>query len=380
MKSRLLLATTVLLAAVQLAQSFVAHHHHLHHHLHLHRLPNNVLSSPLLHMSTSEASSSSSSPAQPPSLLSFDAAVLNRHACKKFIRYDGTERSATTTTTNTPAEASQSDPRVVQQAIQALDLARQAPSAYNSQPYKFIVVDSKQQKEALSKYALGPNRNRVLDSDVTIVFLADRQVLRTLSNFRKYFAAPTTTTTTTTRQGGQNNKWYSRKMQIYLALFSSGYPLPRCISAVVSFFIRTAVSMVDLVTRFFYPMPTLSSAETWSSKQALMVAMTYMLACSARHLDTIPMEGINARGIRRVLKVPSRYAVPLIVSTGREYCPKETASNSSQAAAAATAAATPTLRQRYPMQEMIFNNVFGETLPMMIMDESSGLVTAPVTS
>ncbi|GKY99998.1 hypothetical protein MPSEU_000953300 [Mayamaea pseudoterrestris] len=254
----------------------------------------------------------------------FDAAVLYRRACKKFQRFDGTDRSN---------GASQSDPAVLQQATQALELARLSPSAYNAQPYKFVLVHSKEQKEALAKYALGPNRNRVLDSDATVVFLADRQILRTLPTFRKQLSAMT-------------NKWSRRKLQLYLAIFSSGYPLPR-------FFVRTSVALVHLFTRTFYPMPTLSSAETWASKQTLMVAMTFMLACASRGLDTIPMEGIHAGGIRRALNVPSRYAVPLIVSVGRRYQTDDTTSDSSS---------TKGTRPRYPMEEMIFGNTFGEPL------------------
>lgn len=260
----------------------------------------------------------------------FDAAVLYRHACKRFQRFDGTDRSA---------GASQSDPAVVQQAIQALELARLSPSAYNSQPYKFVVVHSKAQKEALSKFALGPNKNRVLDSDATVVFLADRQILRTLPTFRKQLTNP--------------NKWTRRKLQLYLAIFSSGYPLPRFINAIFSFFIRTGVALVHLFTQSFYPMPTLSSAETWSSKQTLMVAMTYMLACASRGLDTIPMEGIHAGGMRRALGVPSRYAIPLIVSTGRELVNEKIES---------AIATSNGVRPRYPMEDMIFNNAFGDPL------------------
>jgi nitroreductase len=294
--------------------------------------------------SSASSSSSSSKPA-------FDAAVLFRHACKKFQRFDGSDRCNVTTG---KATASQSDPLVVQQAIQALELARLSPSAYNSQPYKFVVVHSPAQKEAIAKFALGPNGNRVLDSDVTVVFLADRQVLRTLPLFRA----------SNRRQPAnkpQNaSKWAFRKLQLYLALFSSGYPLPRVLSSILSFFIRSGVAAVHLLTRSFYPMPTLSSAETWASKQALMVAMTYMLACASRGLDTIPMEGIHGGGIRRALGVPSRYAVPLIVSTGRKYV--DPARNVDETTTVASSGERAAVRQRYPMKDMIFSNQFGAPL------------------
>jgi nitroreductase len=81
----------------------------------------------------------------------------------------------------------------------------------------------------------------------------------------------------------------------------------------------------------------------------MMVAMTYMLGCSSLGLSTIPMEGFNAGGIRKVIRAPSRYAIPIIVSTGSVHQDSK-----------------PTRKgidDRYPMKEIVFQNVFvSETL------------------
>jgi nitroreductase len=108
------------------------------------------------------------------------------------------------------------------------------------------------------------------------------------------------------------------------------------------------MSVLNLFTQWFYPLPTLASSETWSSKQALMVAMTYMLACSSRGLASIPMEGIYASGLRRVLKIPSRYAIPLIVCTG-------TALHEDKVRRMKMAAS-----RRYPMNKVVYENSFGK--------------------
>ena len=64
--------------------------------------------------------------------------------------------------------------------------------------------------------------------------------------------------------------------------------------------------------------------------------------------------GINAAGIRKVIKAPSRYAIPIIVSTGLPY-------NNSN---------TNTLPwnvtkqyDRYTMDEMMFGDYFESPLP-----------------
>jgi nitroreductase len=211
---------------------------------------------------------------------SFEEAVLKRHSCKRFQRFDGSESSPDEPT------ASQSDPSVVQQSLHCLDLALRTPTAFNTQPYKVVLVQSPEQKLALSKYCLGPNGARVRDSDCTAIFLADRQVFRTLPRYRKFLAST---------RGAANRKPLTRKslliMQFYITMFSSGYPLPRFLAAPISFCVRSAVAIVNLFTSWFYPMPSLANAETWSSKQVMMVAMTYILGCTSLGLATLPMEG-----------------------------------------------------------------------------------------
>ena len=315
--------------------------------------------------------------------MSLDEAILKRYSCKKFRRFR--RKSTAESTTSAPLEedevqvqhsASESDPSVIQRAIESLDLARRTPTAFNTQPYKVVVVASPEQKMALSKYCLGPNRQKVQDADCTVIFLADQQVVRTLPTFRKFI-----------RNVGIMKKYRPLtnkallQMQFYITLFSSSYPFPRFISSIVSFAIRTCMVWMYVVLHWFnYPLPTLSNAETWSSKQVTMVAMTYMLACTARGLATAPMEGnhwsngisscffycfhiahkkytlfeigIDARGIRRVINAPSRYAIPLIVSTGIPFDQN-------------TSITPSRIDDRYKIDELVFGDSFGSSLPMI---------------
>lgn len=264
----------------------------------------------------------------------FDEIVLSRYSCKKFKRSDGTDAS-------TPG-ASEANPTTVRRALECLNLARQAPSANNVQPYKLLLVHSRKQREAMSRFCLGPNSQRVLDSDCTALFLADKQVCKLFPMYRSFVSK------FRQRQGKAMSLRAYRKAIFYITVFSSGYPLPRIISATFSFLFRTAMSILNVFTSWFYPLPTLASSETWSSKQTLMVAMTYMLACSSRGLASIPMEGINSAGLRKVLRIPSRYAIPLIVCTGTAFQDDDTASRIESAAF-----------RRYPLEEVVYGNEFG---------------------
>lgn len=55
-----------------------------------------------------------------------------------------------------------------------LQLSQMAPSSFNLQPYKIILVQDAVVKDALADTMLGGNGQRVRDAPVTLVFLSDR--------------------------------------------------------------------------------------------------------------------------------------------------------------------------------------------------------------
>ena len=273
--------------------------------------------------------------------LTVSQAIQNRYACKSFERYDGASPDN--------SQASPPNPQVLEKAWQCLDLARLSPSSFNTQPYRVILVHSAAQKLALSRACLGPNARRVLNSDCTAVFLADKQVLRDMPLFNR----------DPLPQGPPRG----RRPLFYIALFSSGYPLPRILAATLGFLVRTAMSWLDIFTGkiWKFPLPTLSSSETWATKQTSLVAMSYMLACTSRGLATIPMEGLNAAGIRRALGIPRRFAIPMIVATGRPAHVKKEVVISNDSTRDANAVVES---RRYPAETMIFGDQWGEKLSL----------------
>jgi hypothetical protein len=72
------------------------------------------------------------------------------------------------------------------------------------------------------------------------------------------------------------------------------------------------------------------------------------------------MEGYNVGGIRKVLKIPKRYAIPLIVSVGIPYSSALDINDDAGMShgPAGNAVATP----RYPMEEIVFDNTFGSSI------------------
>mmetsp|Transcript_42050 Transcript_42050/g.47797 ORF Transcript_42050/g.47797 Transcript_42050/m.47797 type:complete len:361 (-) Transcript_42050:5-1087(-) len=250
---------------------------------------------------------------------------------------------------------SSSNEEVIQLALDALDVARRAPSGFNVQPYKLLLVSSEEQKAEMAKYCAGRNADRVRDSDCTAVFLADQESSREYRNYQSMLS-----------DTNKNNKnwigWKFWKLQFIIALFSSGYPLPRFLRVPISFLLRLSVSVFDVFFGRWIVIPTLGSAETWSTKNTVLVAASYMIACSSRGLTTCPMEGINARGVRRALNIPRRYKIPLIIATGaRAYTPDSKDEEIDDVGMEHGKPGTQLQTPRYPRKDVVYSNTFGNS-------------------
>jgi len=67
------------------------------------------------------------------------------------------------------------------------------------------------------------------------------------------------------------------------------------------------------------PMPTMEHVESWSYKNAGIMAQMYTMAATAHGLSTCMMEGFDARRAKEILRIPDRYGIPLMVATGYDY-------------------------------------------------------------
>jgi len=328
--------------------------------------------------SSSSSSSSLSLPQQ--ASMSIDDAVMRRYACTRYERYVGngtndTSRSSRSIGSNDKQEetetepaleitATSGDPVVIETAKSCLELARRSPSGFNVQPYKLLFLTSPTQKQEVSRYCCGHNAHRVRDSDCTVVFLADRQPIRSWNDYKNYVMTKMKIRTTKKMRTGScttsssnnnssddedddddqnllpNNKetsnklvtmvssrlsklstWFKKfKVLVFISIFTQGFPyVPTILSEPISAIFCFLMRIGSWLTRSHYPIPTVSNSIAWSQKNTMLVAMSYMLLCSSRNLATTPMEGYTTWGVRKALKIPRRYTIPLIVTTGRPY-------------------------------------------------------------
>ncbi|KAG7354564.1 nitroreductase [Nitzschia inconspicua] len=289
---------------------------------------------------------------QAESILTFDEAVSQRFACTRYQRYDNIN---TTTTTS----ASPPDPYILKQARKVLEMSRRAPSGFNAQPYKLLVVSSPDSKMKLSKYCIGHNAHRVRDSDCTVLFLADRQVMRQWSDYHKYLLSSKKLSTVKLL-----------KLRLLIGMFSSGLPLPYIISGPISFAFRFAMRILSWIlcrpVKVVLKLPTLSSSQTWSEKNTMLVAMSYLLGCASRGIATTPMEGHMSWGIRQAFGIPRRYTIPLIVATGRPFVRNDTLAVGKDDAGLTHGNTKETNSPRFPSNITIFENNFGDPCSSII--------------
>jgi nitroreductase len=92
------------------------------------------------------------------------------------------------------------------------------------------------------------------------------------------------------------------------------------------------------------PMPQQEPIQSWCYKNTSLVAQSYVLAAESHDLGTSMMEGMDTRRLKEILRIPDRYAIPLVIATGYDY---ENETDES------------TLTPRLPLEELVFQDSFG---------------------
>jgi len=292
--------------------------------------------------------------------LSIEEAVENRYACTRFRRY--AEREDLSEFDDDEPVGTRGNPVVLRKAREIIDLARRAPSGFNVQPYKVILVETPEAKEEMARWCPGRNADRVLDSDVTAVFLADRQSVNLAlgTMYKKCLY---------NRGLDENMNWKERlnvwKTVITLTLFTGGIGFPKIMTMWVFPWMRFGMRFLSWFTRSIFPLPTLTSNEAWSQKHTIPVAMSYILLASANRMATCPMEGYNVWGVRQALHIPRRYTIPMVLCTGSPYKYDKEDEEETDDVGLSHAEPTTTPRKkggggtkRFPFKEMVFLNYF----------------------
>lgn len=189
--------------------------------------------------------------------------------------------------------------------IELLDQVRLTPSGWNLQPVHFVLVTDSEQKRLLRRACLG--QPHIEQAPAVVVFATDLEphcgrleaiLARDLEN------------------GSVTPEYAKFSDRTIRLLFKSG-PL-----GLVGAAKRAAIHLMS----WFRPMPAPNLSRhqrrIWSLRQAAMAAQTFLLLAADHGLASCPLEGFDPRRVRRVLEIPQRYMVALVVTVGRAGAPQ----------------------------------------------------------
>ena len=209
-----------------------------------------------------------------------------------------------------------------------LNSTLKSPSGFNMQPTQVLLVRDAELKSQLANSAmLGPgNIFRTNDASALAVFLADLEPTKRFSRIQELES-----------KAGVRDPNYMTSLPIATTfLLGQGH---------------AATFAKQVATDLMSPMkaaPSIESVDIWSVKNTALLAQTFVYAATSHGLATCMMEGYDIRRVKEILRVPDRYAVPLMCCVGYEYENLEEVKR------------TP----RLGMEEVVFGDTFGELLDL----------------
>jgi nitroreductase len=151
-----------------------------------------------------------------------------------------------------------------------LALAAQAPSGYNLQPWRFIVVRDEANRKRLQAAAFG--QPKVGQAPVVVIAV------------------------------GMKEEWKRRASEVFQEGAKRGAGKPENVDK----YLQGAVQFLDTL-----PMPV------WVNRHTMIAFTTMMLAAEAYGFDTAPMEGFDPAAVKREFGIPEEAEVVALLAIGR---------------------------------------------------------------
>ena len=169
------------------------------------------------------------------------------------------------------ATQSFTDEEVPEEYLRAiLELGAQAPSGYNLQPWRFVVVRGEEERRRLQRVAFG--QQKVAEAPVVIIAV------------------------------GMKQEWKETADEILREGARRGAGSPDTVEQ----YKQSAVGFVS----------TMDPA-MWVNRHTMIAVTTMMLAAEAYGFDTAPMEGFDAAGVRAEFGIPEEGEVVALLAIGR---------------------------------------------------------------
>lgn len=151
-----------------------------------------------------------------------------------------------------------------------LKVGAQAPSGYNLQPWRFIVVREEENRKRLQQVAF--NQPKVAEAPVVIIFL------------------------------GMKEEWKERASEVFREGAERG-------AGPVDKWEQARDGAIKFLTNA-------QAMPVWVNRHVMIAFTTMMLAAEAYGFDTAPMEGFDAAGVKREFDVPEEAEVVALLAIG----------------------------------------------------------------
>ena len=187
-------------------------------------------------------------------------------------------------------------------------LAAQAPSGYNLQPWRFIVVRKEENRKRLQKVAF--NQPKVAEAPAVIICL------------------------------GMKEEWKVRADEVFREGAERGAGKPDSWEQVRDGAFKFITSQQQM--------------PVWVTRHA-MIAVTYlMLVAEAYGFDTAPMEGFDPAGVKKEFGIPDEAEVVALVAIGRAAEPDKVYPG------------------RYSVDKIVYAETYGQSWPQAARDSAGG--------
>lgn len=154
-----------------------------------------------------------------------------------------------------------------------LDAGLRAPSGYNLQPWRFVVVRSPEQRRRLR--AASYNQSKVEEASAVIVACGDANGWRSGDLDEMLHLG---------REGGMPEN-YAEQARSTIPDYLSNYP----------------------------------NMEMWLNRHVMIAFTSMMLMAEVLGYDTAPMEGFEEQKVREVLRLPLSYSVVALLAVGHQH-------------------------------------------------------------
>ncbi|MBC7910743.1 MAG: nitroreductase family protein [Pyrinomonadaceae bacterium] len=158
-----------------------------------------------------------------------------------------------------------------------LQLGAQAPSGYNLQPWRFVVVREAENRKRLQSVAF--NQPKVAEAPIVIIAL------------------------------GMKEEWQERADEIFKEGAERG-------AGSVDTWEKAKDGAVQFLTG-------MQEMDVWVNRHTMIAVTTMMLAAEAYGFDTAPMEGFNAAAVKTEFGIPEEAEVVALLAIGRAAEPEK---------------------------------------------------------